>query len=131
VGVDRPDEDDALAAEPDSPVGRRDTPSADLDADRDLPDAGFSDSPADRMAEHIRYRALVESNVEYDRAREAWTREVPALREARAELERKYSHSEQPRPTEEQNGSRHAEGPDPDPRTPDIGRSFMQGLGGL
>jgi hypothetical protein len=40
VGIDRPDEDDALAAEPDSPVGRRDTPSADLD----------SPAPVDREA---------------------------------------------------------------------------------
>lgn len=112
--IDRPDEDDAPTVEPDSPVTEPDTPSVERDADCDLPGADVSDSAADRIAEHARYRALVESNVRYERASEAWTREVPALREARAELERKYPHTEQPRPAHAEDGSWHTEGLDLD-----------------
>ena len=103
MGIDRPDEDDAPTVELDSPLAGHAAETA-PGAARELTEADVSDSPADREAEHIRYRALVDSNVEYERAREAWAEELPALREARAAHERTYPHPERSGPTFDQDG---------------------------
>jgi hypothetical protein len=97
VGIDRPDEDDEPAVERDFPLAERGAETA-PGAGRELPEADLCDSPADREAEQVRYRALVDSNVEYGRAGGAWAGELPALREARAAHERRYPHPERSGP---------------------------------
>jgi hypothetical protein len=106
VRIDRPDEDDAPTVDRDSPVAEPDTASTERDAVRDLPGADFSASPADRMAEHIRYRAVVECET----ARQVWAEALPEFRATWEEHLKRYPHPERPETTVRADASWHGDG---------------------
>jgi len=77
-----------------------------LAVDRDPPDVDFPDSPADREAEHIRYRAVVEC----DAAREDWVAALPEFQAAWDDHLRRYPHPERSERTVRPDGSWHGDG---------------------
>jgi hypothetical protein len=108
VGIDRADEDDA-------PTGRRDSPAVGRDSPGVEPDSPTAvdhdaDADAERFAEHIRYRAIVEIHAECETARRDWAEALPALQEAWSEHERKYPRPERAGPTLDRDGSWLGEG---------------------
>jgi hypothetical protein len=105
VGIDRPDEDDVPTVEPDSPVAEREAATA-PDADFDLPDGGLPHSDADRAAEYIRYRAIVEC----DAARRVWAEALPEFQATWEDHLRRYPHPEWAGPTVRADGSWHGDG---------------------
>lgn len=103
MGIDRPDEDDAPTVKPDSPAAER---YGAPDADPDPAGAALSDSPADRAAEHIRYRAVVES----ERARQVWAEALPEFRATWEQHLRKYPNPERSESTVRPDGSWRGDG---------------------
>lgn len=103
MGIDRPDEDDAPTVKPDSPAAER---YGAPDADPDPAYAAFSDSPADRAAEHIRYRAVVEC----ERARQVWAEALPEFRATWEEHQEKYPHPERTAAAVQADGSWRGDG---------------------
>lgn len=99
MGIDHPDEDDT----PDIPLGSsrvEGDPSATAEHDT------IDDSDAAQAAYNVEYRADVEAK--YMAA--AWDKGVTSLREAWAEHEKRYPHSERSQATLREDGSWHAEG---------------------
>jgi hypothetical protein len=105
VGIDRPDEDDAPTVEHDSPLAERADETA-PGAARELAEADLCDSPADREAEHIRYRTVVECYT----ARQAWTEALPEFRASWEDHINRYPHPERTEPTVHADGSWHGDG---------------------
>jgi hypothetical protein len=105
VGIDRPDEDDAPTVELDSPLAGHAAETAPGSA-RELAEADVYDSPADREAEHIRYRAVVECHT----ARQAWAEALPELRATWEDHIKRYPHPERTEPTLHADGSWHGGG---------------------
>jgi hypothetical protein len=104
MGIDRSDEDDAPSVMRDSRTTGSDsgTPAIRGDDSR-------AESATDRAAEHIRYRALVETHTECEVARKAWNEGLPALQEAWVALEGECPDHERSGPTLDHDGSRHSD----------------------
>lgn len=106
MGIDRPDEDDA----PTHVTERVASAEADADAEGVKLDNDVRDSEAARMAEHARYRALVDSSIERDRTRKEWAEALPEFRAAWEDHVRRYPQAERSRPTAQDDGSWHGDG---------------------
>lgn len=106
MGIDRPDEDDAPTVEPESPVTEPDTLSVECDSDCDVPGTDVSGLHSDRIAEHARYRAVVECEA----ASHVWAEALAELRAAWEEHKEKYLHPERTSTAVQADGSWHGDG---------------------
>ena len=95
MGIDRADDGDA----PDRGPARRANPGADATPLLD---------PAERSAEHIRYRGNVEQT--YEAARDAWVQALPSLNSAWEEHVERYPERARPTPRTQPDGSWVADG---------------------
>lgn len=100
MGIDHPDEDDAPAPTADRVI----TTAADAEGGK--PDTDLADSAAARMAEHTRYRAIVDASTECERSRKKWAEALPEFQAAWQDHVTRYPDAERTRLTVQDDGSR-------------------------